>query len=137
MIPYLDQESVSAIPSSYLRAGEFLRSNSSGGDLLVTNLTFSSIVPALSGLQTVVSGTWYQTPYGSSGGEGLLLAREADSVAFINQPSAATATPLCDVGVRWVWIDPDRTENRDWSGFVTIRYEDDSVIVGELNSALC
>ncbi len=137
MIPYLDQEFVSAIPSSYLRAGEFLRSNSSGGDLLVTNLTFSSIVPALSGLQTVVSGTWYQTPYGSSGGEGLLLEREADSVAFINQPSAATATPLCDVGVRWVWIDPDRTENRDWSGFVTIRYEDDSVIVGELNPALC
>ncbi len=137
MIPYLDQESVSAIPSSYLRAGEFLRSNSSGDDLLVTNLTFSSIVPALSGLQTVVSGTWYQTPYGSSGGEGSLLEREAASVAFINQPSAATAAPLCEVGVRWVWIDPDRTENRDWSGFVTIRYEDDSVIVGELNPALC
>ncbi len=137
MIPYLDQESVSAIPSSYLRAGEFLRSNSSGDDLLVTNLTFSSIVPALSGLQTVVSGTWYQTPYGSSGGEGLLLEREVASVAFINQPSAATAAPLCEVGVRWVWIDPDRTENRDWSGFVTIRYEDDSVIVGELNPALC
>jgi len=137
MIPYLDQEFVSAIPSSYLRAGEFLRSNSSGGDLLVTNLTFSSIVPALSGLQTVISGTWYQTPYGSSGGEGLLLAREAASFAFINQPSAATATPLCELGVRWVWIDPDRTETTDWSGFVTIRYEDDSVIVGELNSALC
>ncbi len=137
MIPYLDQESVSAIPSSYLRAGEFLRSNSSRGDRLVTNLSFSSIVPALSGLQTVISGTWYQTPYGSSGGEGLLLAREAASFAFINQPSAATAAPLCEVGVRWVWIDPDRTENRDWSGFVTIRYEDDSVIVGELNSALC
>jgi hypothetical protein len=137
MIPYLDQEFVPAIPSSYLRAGEFLRSNSSGGDLLVTNLTFSSIVPALSGLQTVVSGTWYQTPYGSSGGEELLLAREAASFAFINQPSAATTAPLCELGVRWVWIDPDRTENRDWSGFVTIRYEDDSVIVGELNSALC
>ncbi len=137
MTPYLDQEFVSAIPSSYLRAGEFLRSNSSGDDLLVTNLTFSSIVPALSGLQTVISGTWYQTPYGSSGGEGLLLAREAASFAFINQPSAATAAPLCELGVRWVWIDPDRTENRDWSGFVTIRYEDDSVIVGELNSALC
>ncbi len=137
MIPYLDQESVSAIPSSYLRAGEFLRSNSSGDDLLVTNLTFSSIVPALSGLQTVVAGTWYQTPYGSSGGERLLLAREAASFAFINQPNAATAAPLCEVGVRWVWIDPDRTENRDWSGFVTIRYKDDSVIVGELNSALC
>ncbi len=137
MIPYLDQESVSAIPSSYLRAGEFLRSNSSRGDRLVTNLSFSSIVPALSGLQTVVSGTWYQTPYGSSGGEELLLAREAASFAFINQPSAATAAPLCELGVRWVWIDPDRTENRDWSGFVTIGYEDDSVIVGELNSALC
>ncbi len=137
MTPYLDREFVSAIPSSYLRAGEFLRSNSSGDDRLVTNLTFSSIVPALSGLQTVVSGTWYQTPYGSSGGEELLLAREAASFAFINQPSAATAAPLCELGVRWVWIDPDRTENRDWSGFVTIGYEDDSVIVGELNSALC
>jgi hypothetical protein len=137
IIPYLDQELVYAIPAGYLRSGEFLRSNSSDGDLLVTNLTFSSIAPALSGLQTLVSGTLYQRPYGAAGGDGLLLAREADSFAFIDQPSAATAAPLCEVGVRWVWIDPDRTENADWSGFVTIGYEDDNVIVGELNPALC
>ncbi len=136
-IPYLDQELVYAIPASYLRAGEFLRSNSSRGDRLVTNLTFSSIVPALSGLQTVVSGTWYQTPYGSAGGEKLLLAREDASFAFIDQPSAATAAPLCELGVRWVWIDPDRTETTDWSGFVTILFEDDGVIVGELDPAFC
>jgi hypothetical protein len=36
-----------------------------------------------------------------------------------------------------VWIDPNRTGNVDWSGFVKIGYEDDSVIVGELDPALC
>jgi len=136
-IPYLDQELVYAIPASYLRAGEFLRSVSSRSDRLVTNLTFSSVVPALSGLQTVVSGTWYQAPYGSAGGEELLLAREAASFAFIDQPAAATAAPMCELGVRWVWIDPGRTENTDWSGFVTILFEDDGVIVGELDPTLC
>ena len=137
IIPYLDQKLLYSIPAGYLRAGEFLRSNSSDDDLLVTNLTSSSIAPALSGLQTLVSGTRYQTPYGSAGGEGLLLAREADSYGFVNAPSAATAAPLCEVGVRWVWIDPGRTENADWSGFVTIGYEDENVIVGEVNPALC
>ena len=137
IIPYLDQELFYSIPAGYLRAGEFLRSNSSDGDLLVTNLTSSSIAPALSGLQTLVSGTMYQTPYGAAGGEGLLLAREADSYGFVDAPSAGTAAPLCEAGVRWVWINPERTKNADWSGFVTIGYEDDNVIVGELNPALC
>ena len=137
IIPFLDQESFYSIPAGYLRAGEFLRSNSSRGDLLVTNLTSSSIAPALSGLQTLVSATVYQNPYGSAGGEGLLLEREADSYGFVNAPSAAAAVPLCEAGVRWVWIDPNRTENADWSGFVTIGYQDDNVIVGELNPALC
>jgi hypothetical protein len=137
LVPYLDQDSVSAIPASYLRAGEFLRSNSADGDLVATNLTFSTIVPALSGLQTLVSGTWYQTPYGPAGDEQVLLEREVDSYGFVNAPSVATAAPLCEMGVRWVWIDPNRTENADWSGFLRISYEDDSVIVGELNPALC
>ena len=137
IIPFLDQELFYSIPAGYLRAGEFLRSNSSRGDLLVTNLTASSIAPALSGLQTLVSATMYQNPYGSADGEGLLLEREADSYGFVNAPSAAAAAPLCEAGVRWVWIDPNRTENADWSGFVKIGYQDDNVIVGELNPALC
>lgn len=72
-----------------------------------------------------------------TGGEGLLLSREGNSYSFVNAPSAATATPLCEVGVHWVGIDPDRAKNADWSGLVTIGYEDDSVIVGELNPTLC
>ena len=137
ILPYLDQDSVSAIPAGYLQAGEFLRSNSADGDLVATNLTFSTIVPALSGVQTLVSGTGYQTPYGPAGGEQILLEREVDSYGFINAPSVATVAPLCEAGVRWVWIDPNRTGNADWSGFLRSRYEDDSVIVGELDPALC
>jgi len=137
MIPFLDQGFVNSIPASYLRAGEYIRNSSSPGDRVVTNLTYSTIVPALTGLQTLVSGTWYQAPYGPTGGEELLLERESASYAFIDQPSAATAAPLCEAGVRWLWIDPTRTQNVDWTGFMSVSYEDESVIIGELDPSLC
>jgi hypothetical protein len=135
--PFLDQEFVNSIPASYLRAGESIRNSSSPGDRVVTNLTYSTIVPALTGLQTVVSGTWYQLPYGPAGGAELLLEREAVSYAFINEPSDETIAPLCELGVRWVWIDPARTQNVDWAGFMSVSFEDERVIIGELDPGLC
>ena len=135
--PFLDQEFINSIPASYLRAGEYIGNYSSPNDRVVTNLTYSTIVPALTGLQTLASGTWYQAPYGPAGGEELLLEREAASYAFIDQPSAATAGPLCEAGVRWVWIDPSRTANANWEGFVRIVYQSDEVIIGEIDSEVC
>jgi hypothetical protein len=135
--PFIDQGFINSIPASYLRAGELIRDSAGAGDRVVTNLTYSTIVPALTGLQTVVSGTWYQAPYGPTGGEELLLEREAASYAFIDTPSAATAAPLCDMGVRWVWIDPGRTPNVNWEGFVELVYESDEVTIGKLKPELC
>jgi hypothetical protein len=135
--PFVDREPIYEIPASYLRAGEFLRAEGAGGDLVVTNLTNSSLVPALSGLQTLVSGTAYQGPYGPAGGQELLLAREAATFAFLNQPSSITAGPLCAAGVRWTWIDPRRTLDSDWQDFVEIRFSSDEVLIGELDRTLC
>jgi hypothetical protein len=137
MIPFLDQGFVNSIPASYLRAGKYIRNSSSPGERVVTNLTYSTIVPALTGLQTLVSGTWYQAPYGPAGGEDLLLERESASYAFIDQPSAASVAPLCEAGVRWVWIDPTRTQNVDWTGFMSVSFEDEGVIIGKLDPSLC
>ena len=135
--PFLDQEFVNSIPASYLRAGEYIRNSSSPSDRLVTNLTYSTIVPALTGLQTVVSGTWYQLPYGPAGGAELLLEREAASYAFINEPSIETIAPLCELGVRWVWIDPNRSAAVSWADFMEVVFEGDEAIIGKLNTELC
>jgi len=39
--------------------------------------------------------------------------------------------------VRWVWIDPSRTQNVDWTGFMSVSFEDEGVIIGELDPGLC
>jgi hypothetical protein len=135
--PLVDREPIYEIPANYLRAGEILRAEGTSGDRVITNLTYSTLVPALSGLQTLVSGTAYQGPYGPAGGEELLLAREAATFAFLDQPSAATARPLCEEGVRWVWIDPRRTLDSNWQDYAEIRFSSDEVLIGELDQTLC
>jgi hypothetical protein len=135
--PFMDREPIYEIPVNYLRAGEFLRFEGASGDRVITNLTYSSLVPALSGLQTLVSGTAYQGPYGPAGGEELLLAQEAATFAFLDQPSPTTSGPLCDEGVRWLWIDPRRNLDSNWQDFVEIRFSSDEVLIGELDQTLC
>lgn len=134
---FIDQGDLSGLPATFMDAGKYVRNNSSQGEILVTNVTQSAIVPAVTGLQTVISGTWYQTPYGSKGEEGVLLERERLSYSFIDSPGAKTLTPLCELGVMWVWIDMDRTTQTDWSGYLTVGFRSDRVIVGRINQVAC
>jgi len=135
--PFIDQENFTDLPAQFLAAGEFLRLNANSEDRVATNVTRSAIVPAVTGLQTIVSGTWYQAPYGARGGEVILLDREKLSYSFIDSPSAATLAPLCELGATWVWIDSDRTEQTDWSQYLMIDFEADGVIVGRIIKESC
>lgn len=125
---FLDPEPYREISSEALDAAAIIRSSGDNG-LVATNMTASSDVPALTGRQTLVSGTWYQAPYGPPGVTEVLQEREAQSWAFIDQPSVDSRTTLCDSGVTWVWIDPRRSPRNDWSAWGAIEWESQTVVL--------
>ena len=118
-------------------AADWLRDAGSLDELVATNVTFSPFVPALTGMRTYASGILYQAPYGLPSGVQVLLDRERESWAFIAEPSEASAAPLCSAGVRWLWIDPTRTEVQDWAPFARIAFANDAAIILALEAEAC
>ena len=55
-------------------AAQWIRERATGSDLIATNVTFSPLVPALTGKQTLASGILYQAPYGRPDAVATLLA---------------------------------------------------------------
>jgi hypothetical protein len=110
----IDTVRETAWSSDEAAAGAWLRSNAATDDIILTNITFSPIVPALAGLRTWVSGAQYQAPYGRPAQLPVLADRERQAWAFIDTPTETVARDLCAAGVRWVWVDPARTATRQW-----------------------
>jgi hypothetical protein len=118
-------------------AGTWLRDNSDIRDLVATNITFSSLVPALSGRQTLISGITHQAPYGRTSLLGEILSREKISIDFINEPNAATYGPLCSLGVDWIWVDRARTVVSEWSPFADLALETPGTLILRTKPAAC
>lgn len=118
-------------------AGAWLRAQAGRDDVIATNLTGSALVNALTGLQTYISTIHYQAPYGRIAAIDEIKRREDASWDFIADPSRETVRPLCDAGVRWIWVDPSLTEVRDWAPFAPVRFERSDVLILELDSSLC
>jgi len=129
---FLDPEPYREIPGEALEAAAIIRSSNDGG-LIATNMTASSDVPALTGRQTLVSGTWYQAPYGPRGITEVLQQREATSWTFIDSPSQQSRAALCAAGVSWVWIDPRRSDLDDWSAWGVIAWESETVVLLDIS----
>ena len=108
----VDTQPVVEWTDEWNEAGAFLREQVAEGELVATNVTFSPIVPALSGAATYVSGIQYQAPYGRAGQLPVLLDREKQSIDFVSEPSDSGAEELCKQGVRWLWADPEREATR-------------------------
>jgi hypothetical protein len=125
------------IPSGFMSAGTWLRENASPFDLLATNLTFGPLVPAVTGFQTYASAIRYQSPYGRPSATPELLQHDEEVWGFINAPSAASVTPLCEAGVRWVWVEPSETKLRNWQPYGTTVFENGDAIILELTPAAC
>ena len=118
-------------------AARWLRERATESDLVATNVTFSPLVPALTGMQTLASGILYQAPYGRPDAVAPLLEREAQGWAFIDEPSSASVAPLCAAGVTRLWVDPARTAMRDWAPYATVAFENDAVVLLSIDPSAC
>ncbi len=135
--PGIDQVVDYELSSEELRAAEWLRRNALPTDIIATNVTLGPQVSALTHLPTYVSGILYQGPYGPPSLTPQLLVNERDSWAFLDTPSQSTVSPLCDAGVTWLWIDPQRTESRNWEPYASLIREGESVILARLRDSAC
>ncbi|MBI1352136.1 MAG: hypothetical protein GC156_13600 [Actinomycetales bacterium] len=131
----LDRTIVTEWSDQDVEAATWLADNAAAGDLIATNVTFSPLVPALTGMRTLASGVLYQAPYGRPADLPTLLERERSSWDFVDGPSRETTAPLCSAGVRWVWVDPTRTSVRDWEPFASVAFANRSVSVLRLHCA--
>ena len=129
-----DTDQISQWSDGQQTAGAWLRSRATAGELLATNVTYSPLVPALSGVQALAAGLQYQAPYGRPGGLAELVQREDLSWDFIEAPSAGLATALCDLGVRWAWVDPERTATRDWTPWASVVWQSADVLLLRMQS---
>ena len=123
--------------SDELAAGQWLRENARSADVVVTNRTADAIVPALTRLPTLISNIHIQAPYGRSGSDSEILAREELSWAFINKPNDSRFEELCATGAQWLWVDTSRTDQRTWEPYAKITWESPSVIVAHVESDSC
>ncbi|MDO8307670.1 MAG: hypothetical protein Q7V58_04845 [Actinomycetota bacterium] len=135
--PAIDQQLVNSWSPTQVDAADWLRQHVGDDGLVATNIAFGSLVPALSGRTMYVSEIRYLAKYGRSSRIDDMLAREEATWAFVDAPSAATATPLCEAGVDALWVDPDRTTTRDWAPWAAPVITAEDVIVLALDPSAC
>ena len=119
-------------------AAAFLRAISKEDDIVVTNLSASALVPALTGLRTYLAGAPYQTLYGRQPDVDAIPVRIKVSERFTSQPSDADFLELCSNGATWVWISGAATElSEDWSVFAKRQFQNEAVTLLSLNQDAC
>ncbi len=132
-----DLELIKEWSTSQAEAGKWLQGNSSTQDLLVTNITFSPLVPALSGRQTFISGISHQAPYGRASLLNEILKRETASLEFINNPSSTSFAAMCSIGAKWVWVDRTRTPDANWEPYASIAFTSPDTLILRTNPGAC
>jgi hypothetical protein len=136
-IETIDLERQTGWTDTQAEAAQWLREISAPNDLLATNLTLSALVPALTGRTTYISDIHMQAPYGRASDVLEIQRREAASWAFINEPSKESVEPLCQAGVRWIWVDPQRAASENWGPFAEKQFSRDDVVILEVNRSFC
>lgn len=133
----LDQDREITWTSDQAAAGAWLRANAGPDDLVATNLTLGALVPSLTRLTTYISDIHIQAPYSVAGDLPLIAEREAQSWAFINEPSESSFAPLCAAGVTWIWVDTDRAAQVSWEPYATVRWEGPGTKILSLERSSC
>jgi hypothetical protein len=133
----IDTDPITDWTSEKMAAGDWLRTNADPTDILATNLTVGPFVAGLTHLPTYVSAVGYQSPYGPPELGPELLANEAEVWRFLNDPDPQSVQPLCAGQVRWLWIDPTRTEQTSWSPFAEITYQNSEVVIARVTPDAC
>lgn len=133
----MDQEAVSDWTSTRMKAAAWVRANTEPEALIATNLTLSPFVAGVTLRPTYASGLLYQIPYGTQAMEAEILTREEQSWAFIDTPSETTVRPLCEAGVRLLWVDLARTAVRDWAPFADVQFRTEDSAIAKFRSETC
>lgn len=118
-------------------AGDWIRLNSDADDIVATNVTFSALVSALTQRTTFVSNIHIQAPYGDARNIPEIQRREIESWGFASSPSPETLAPLCEANVRWVWVDPGRTDTRNWDPYAEVKFAEADVIILRIPPSAC
>lgn len=137
VVDSMDEQRVTSWSDRQVAAAQWLRDHVQPGQLIATNVTFSPFVPALTGTPSYISGINYQAPYGRPGIREKLLAREALSWAFAQEPTAESARLLCSAGVRYVWLDPRRGVAASWEPWAETITSGEDVVVLRLAADAC
>lgn len=87
-----------------INAALYLQANAANSDVVVTNETQGSVIPALSGLRAYITGAVYQEGYGGERSVVKIPARIELSRRFIASPSKEDFLVLCTEGVKWIWV---------------------------------
>ena len=132
-----DTENLTVITPGQREAGRVLRDSSLTTDVVATNVTNSPLVAALGDRRTYMSGIHYQAPYGSPSALEDILIREAESWDFVDGPSPTTIEPLCEAGVRWVWVSLPRTAQMNWEPWGETVLENEDVALVRLREDAC
>ena len=133
----IDRETLTTITPGQREAGSFLRSTADVTDIVATNMTYGPLVPALTGLRTYLSAIHYQAPYGRPAALPDVLLREGLSWEFIDNPSEESLKPLCEAGVRWLWVAQPRTATIIWAPWAEVAFTSKGVVILELPEADC
>lgn len=133
----LDTALSSEWTSTRLAAAQELRDRAIPTDLIATNVTLLPFVAGLTGLPTYVSGILYQGAYGPAWMSPELLQRETQTWQFIDSPSAESVAPLCSASVRWLWVDPTKTEATSWEPWATTEIVQPDAVIARINPETC
>jgi hypothetical protein len=136
-IASIDQYPTMDVGELTLAAASWVRLNTNHDDLFATNATFGFIVPALTARQTFISGIAYQAPYSRPSALPEIPPREADSRGFTDSPSSSNARALCEAGVDFLWVDPERAPAEDWEPFATAVFSNESAVILQMNDDVC
>ena len=133
----LDLDGQTGFTDTQAVMARWLRVNANIDDVVATNVTLTPLVPALTRLTTYVSDIHMQAPYGLAEDLPVVQKRETESWAFIDSPTDDSLAPLCAAGVKWVWVDPRRTQTTDWRPFATIAASSPDAVVLRISESEC
>jgi len=85
-------------------AALWLRRAASSSDVLATDQTGSSMIPAVSANVTFLSALTYQEMYGSKGQASIVDERRAYSLSLATGLTPETLAVLCAARVSWLWM---------------------------------
>jgi hypothetical protein len=117
------------------QAADALTSVAAATDIIATDQVNSSLVPALTGLRTYLTGELYQAFIGTRADSVELERRRPIAEAIAAGPSPDVTTDLCAAGVTWIWTTPAAANS--WAAAADPVYTGERVAVLRLARSVC